>query len=230
MNNDIKNLQKSINYDFSKPELLLQALTHSSYANDNKLNFHFSNQRFEFLGDSLLGMMIALMIFEIKPELSEGKMSKLRADLVCEKSLAGLAVEINLGSYLLLSHGEDKNGGRERPSILADAFEAVIAAIYLDGGFESTKEFVSNTFSKHIQYHVQNDSDYKTLFQEYIQPQSGLKYIYQLVAEEGPNHDKLFTIELKINDDTVGTGTGKSKKIAQQQAAKEALEKLKGDK
>ena len=226
---DITELQDRLNYRFKNPELLKHALTHSSYANENKSNGFVSNQRLEFLGDSLLGMTVALLIFEVQPELSEGKMSKLRADLVCEKSLAGISAGLDLGSYLMLAFGELKSGGRERPSILADAFEAVIAAIYLDGGLEPTMRFVSDIFSPYIKHPEGQNSDYKTLFQEYIQLRQGLSFIYELTAEEGPNHDKLFTIELKINGETKGTGTGKSKKAAEQAAAKEALDKLKGD-
>jgi len=226
----IAQFQKTIKYRFKKKKLLMQALTHSSYANDTKMNSLASNQRLEFLGDSLLGMTVALLIYSRRPEMSEGKMSKLRADLVCEKSLAVLAGEIKLGSYLLLAHGEEKSGGRDRPSILADAFEAVIAAIYLDGGLKPTMQFVKKIFSSYIENPNGFDSDYKTLFQEYVQPKTGISYTYELVAEEGPNHNKLFTIDLKINGETKGTGTGRSKKTAEQAAAKEALEKLKGEK
>jgi len=222
-------LQKKLKYKFRKINLLKQALTHSSYANDIKNTGYISNQRLEFLGDSLLGMIVAFLIYENLPSLSEGKMSKLRADLVCEKSLAQIAVSFELGSYLMLAYGEDKNGGRTRPSILADAFEAVIAAIYLDGGLKPTLKFVSGIFLPKIVQPEKQDSDYKTLFQEFIQPKSDLSYKYELVAEEGPNHDKLFTIELKVNGITKGTGTGKSKKMAEQEAAKEALMDLKGD-
>jgi len=222
-------LQKKLKYRFKKVKLLEHALTHSSYANDIKNTGYVSNQRLEFLGDSLLGMTVAFLIYTNLPELSEGKMSKLRADLVCEKALATIAAEMNLGAHLLLAHGEDKNGGRERPSILADAFEAVIAAIYLDGGLKPTFKFVSRIFLPLIKKPDMQDSDYKTIFQEFIQPKNNLTYAYELTAEEGPNHNKLFTIELKINGETKGIGTGKSKKIAEQAAAKEALKELKGD-
>jgi len=223
-------LQKNLRYRFKKPKLLEQALTHSSYANDTRNKANLSNQRLEFLGDSLLGMTVALLIYQNMPSMSEGKMSKLRADLVCEKSLAQLAAGFDIGSYILLAYGEEKNGGRQRPSILADAFEAVIAAIYLDGGLKATLRFVTETFLPLIKQPSKHDSDYKTLFQEYVQHQSGLTYVYELVSEEGPNHNKLFTIELRVNGITKGTGTGKSKKIAEQAAAKEAYIELKGDK
>jgi len=222
-------LQKKLKYKFKKVKFLKQALTHSSYANDIKNSGYISNQRLEFLGDSLLGMTVAFLIYTNLPELSEGKMSKLRADLVCEKALASLAVQLDLGSHLLLAYGEEKSGGRQRPSILADAFEAVIAAIYIDGGLKPTLKFVKDTFLPKIKMPSQQDSDYKTLFQEFIQPKQDMSYKYELVAEEGPNHDKLFTIELKINGITMGTGKGKSKKMAEQEAAKEALKELKGD-
>ncbi|MCL2628131.1 MAG: ribonuclease III [Oscillospiraceae bacterium] len=227
--NNIKQLQEKLNYKFKKTKLLELALTHSSYANDNKMSTHVSNQRLEFLGDSVLGMIVAQLIYKNKPELTEGKMSKLRADLVCEKTLAGFARGFDLGSYLLLSFGESKNGGRERPSILADAFEAVIAAIYLDGGLKPAMKFVKGIFLPYIKNPIIHDSDYKTVFQEFIQPKTELSYTYETVAEEGPNHNKLFTVELRVNGETKGTGTGKSKKIAEQAAAKEALLNLKGD-
>jgi len=222
-------LQKKLKYKFKKVKFLKQALTHSSYANDIKNSGYISNQRLEFLGDSLLGMTVAFLIYTNLPELSEGKMSKLRADLVCEKELASIALSLDLGSHLLLAYGEEKSGGRQRPSILADAFEAVIAAIYLDGGLKPTFKFVKDTFLPKIKMPSRQDSDYKTLFQEFIQPKPDMSYKYELAAEEGPNHDKLFTIELKINGITMGTGKGKSKKMAEQEAAKAALRELKGD-
>jgi len=222
----ISDLQEKLNYRFSDLKLLQQALTHSSYANENKKNGVASNERFEFLGDSLLGMTVALLLYNTKPELTEGQMTKLRAELVCEKNLASLASEIDLGSYLLLGRGEDNGGGRFRPSILADAFEAVLAAIYLDGGIEPIGQLIFHLFKPHTAEAMKSNSDYKTSLQEMIQVKPGQTLLYKLVNEQGPDHNKFFTVEVNLNGETIGTGTGKSKKSAEQAAANEAIRKI----
>ena len=216
-------LQSKLSYDFKDPSLLQKSLTHSSYANENFKSGSSSNERLEFLGDSLLGMTIALLIYENKPDLSEGKMTKLRAELVCEKSLAAIAIELDLGTYLLLGRGEENGGGRSRPSILSDAFEAVLAAVYLDGGFEPIKLLISSLFKSRIIDPKQNSTDHKTILQELIQVKPDRSLVYDLIDESGPDHDKSFTVEVKLNNKIIGRGTGRSKKSAEQEAAKAAV-------
>jgi len=220
-------LEKKLNYSFKNPVLLQQSLTHSSYANENSKLGLTSNERLEFLGDSLLGMTVALLIYENKPELTEGQMTKLRAQLVCERSLASIAAELDLGTYLLLGRGEENGGGRSRPSILSDAFEAVLAAVYLDGGYQPTQELISAFFKENIKKPTLSYSDYKTQLQETVQIKSGQSLVYNKIDEQGPDHDKSFTVEVKLNGKTIGTGTGKSKKLAEQEAAKAAINELK---
>ena len=221
MKTDLKSFQQKIDYKFNNEELLLTALTHSSYANECGSAF---NERLEFLGDSVLGFISAEFFFSNRKSVPEGELTKLRAATVCEKSLFGFAKEIDLGSYIRLGKGEMNTGGRERPSILSDAFEAIIAAIYLDGGMEEAKKFVLR-FLKEAQSH-KNDSafkDYKTVLQEIIQrnPEERLEYV--LVGESGPAHDKIFEVEIHLNSNCIGKGSGHSKKLAEQAAAGEAL-------
>lgn len=221
MKTDLKSFQQKIDYNFKNAELLLTALTHSSYANECGGAF---NERLEFLGDSVLGFISAEFFFSDRKSVPEGELTKLRAATVCEKSLFGFAKEIDLGSYIRLGKGEMNTGGRERPSILSDAFEAVIAAIYLDGGMEEAKRFVLR-FLKEAQAH-RNESafkDYKTVLQEIIQrnPEERLEYV--LVGESGPAHDKIFEVEIHLNSNCIGRGSGHSKKLAEQAAAGEAL-------
>lgn len=218
---DITLFEKKINYTFKNKELLATALTHSSYANECGGAF---NERLEFLGDSVLGMITAEYFFRNHKTIPEGELTKLRAATVCEKSLFGFAKQIDLGSFILLGRGELNTGGRERPSILSDAFEAVIAAIYLDGGMECAKEFVLR-FVKDSEKHTGESAfkDYKTILQEIIQrnPEERLEYV--LVGERGPAHDKTFEVEIHLNSNIIGKGTGHSKKLAEQAAAGEAL-------
>ncbi|MBQ2964511.1 MAG: ribonuclease III [Clostridia bacterium] len=221
MKTDLKSFQQKIDYKFNNEELLLTALTHSSYANECGGAF---NERLEFLGDSVLGFISAEFFFSNRKSMPEGELTKLRAATVCEKSLFGFAKEIDLGSYIRLGKGETNTGGRERPSILSDAFEAVIAAIYLDGGMDEAKKFVLR-FLREAQSH-KNDSafkDYKTVLQEIIQrnPEERLEYV--LVGESGPAHDKIFEVEIHLNSNCIGRGSGHSKKLAEQAAAGEAL-------
>ena len=218
-------LQEKLGYRFKDAGLLQTALTHSSYANEHKSSGGVSNERLEFLGDSVLGMTVAAMIYLGKPNMPEGKMTRLRAELVCEKSLAELSSYFSLGECLLLGRGEEKGGGRARPSILADAAEAVLAAIYLDGGFEPVRSIVKKhlmTLTDHLQ---QENYDYKTELQELVQEKTGRTLSYHVTEESGPDHMKLFTVEVRLNGEKVGSGEGKSKKEAEQLAAKAALEK-----
>ncbi|MDR1630815.1 MAG: ribonuclease III [Oscillospiraceae bacterium] len=212
--------EKTIGYAFKKPGFLTQALTHSSYTNERP-DFK-SNERFEFLGDSVLGMITAEYFFKSRRSCPEGELTRLRATAVCEKSLSLFAKEIGLGRYLLLGKGEINTNGSERPSILADAFEALIAAIYLDGGMGAAKKFVL-PFIEGVAAEHDAFSDYKTILQEVIQQNPGEALEYMLISASGPDHDKSFEFEVRLNSNVIGHGKGSSKKRAEQQAAKEAL-------
>lgn len=223
--NKVEDLQKSLGYEFKNIRLLEEAVTHSSYANEqHNKNIHH-NERLEFLGDAVLSIVVSDYIFKNCPKLPEGQLTKLRAYLVCEKALFSFAKKINLGSYIKFSHGEKRNGGDKRPSILADAFEAVIAAIYLDGGLESATKFIYQFVLPEIEnYDDQSQTDYKTQLQELIQQNPNEHIEYEVVDELGPDHDKHFKVEVRIDNNVVGRGGGRSKKEAEQQAAREALE------
>ncbi len=218
----LSEFEKVIGYEFENKSLLETALTHSSYANEKQTGRE-CNERLEFLGDSVLGVITADYFYHNLAHLPEGEMTKKRAACVCEKSLHGFAKEINLGKYLLLGRGEDNTGGRQRASILADAFEAVIGAIYLDGGLENVRKFVLG-FIKEAAAKQLSIRDYKTELQEIIQKNPNEHLTYVLVGESGPDHDKRFEVEVRLNSNIVGCGMGKSKKLAEQQAAKQALE------
>ncbi|MBQ3128878.1 MAG: ribonuclease III [Clostridia bacterium] len=222
MKADIKELQEKLGYSFNDESLLIRALSHSSYVNENH-SAGDSNERLEFLGDSVLGFITAENFYNNYKKLPEGELTKLRAATVCEKSLAGFAQQIDLGSYLLLGKGENLTGGRNRPSIQADAFEAIIAAIYLDGGMDSARPFVLKYIDEAIRQH-QSFKDYKTMLQEVVQRNPGELVEYVLVGESGPDHDKRFAVEVHLNSNVIGKGIGKSKKRAEQEAAREALE------
>ena len=199
-------------------------MTHSSYANEAK-GKEESNERLEFLGDSVLGFVVADYLFKNYTEFPEGDLTKNRAALVCEKACCGFAKQIDLGNYLRLSHGEQNSGGRTRSSILADAFEAVIAAIYLDAGMEEARSFILRFVLPMLKTQKPKAfKDYKTALQEIIQqnPEEHLEYV--LTGESGPDHDKHFTVEVHLNSNVIGKGGGRSKKEAEQQAAREALE------
>ena len=216
-------LERKIGYTFRDQKLLTRALTHSSYANEGKRHGKH-NERLEFLGDSVLSIVVAKHLFLSYPNIPEGDLTKLRAGLVCEKALDVFADRIDLGKYLLLGKGEEMTGGRKRPSILADAFEALIAAIYLDGGMEEAERFVLSFIPKELDVKKANPlSDYKTALQEIIQQNREEKIEYLLVSEKGPDHAKVFTVEVLLNSNVIGTGEGRSKKQAEQNAAKEAL-------
>lgn len=228
MSNTIfEELQEKLEYSFNNPELLTEALTHSSYANENKKSSMLSNERLEFLGDSVLGMTVAAMIFNGNPDMSEGRMTRIRAELVCEKSLADIAARLDLGKYLQLGRGEEKGNGRSRPSILADAVEAVIAAIYLDGGFLPVEKLITKHFAARATTDEIENTDYKTALQEIVQEKAGQTLSYHITDESGPDHMKSFSVEVRLNERSIGRGTGKSKKVAEQIAAKSALERLK---
>ena len=216
-------LQKKLKYKFKNPELLKAALTHSSYANENRRSGAASNERLEFLGDSVLGMTVASIIFNGRPDMPEGQMTRLRAELVCEKSLAALAVSFGIGECLLLGHGEEKSGGRERPSILADSVEAILAAMYLDGGFKPVMRLISERLAPHASLAGFENTDYKTSLQEMIQEKAGRTLTYHITGESGPDHMKSYTVEVRLNGTSVGKGTGRSKKEAEQEAARAAL-------
>ena len=217
----MKELETKIGYEFKDKSLLTLALTHSSYANEKGLKS--DNERLEFLGDSVLGFITAEYLFSNLSDRQEGELTKLRANAVCEKSLAVFANEINLGEYVLLGKGEIMTGGRQRPSILSDAFESVIAAIYLDSGMDEAKRFVLR-FVSGTTTDASKATDYKTMLQEVIQKNPDEHLTYRLVAQSGPDHDKEFTVEVYLNSNCIGTGKGSSKKKAEQSAAKEALE------
>lgn len=217
-------LQAKIGYKFNNVELLSEALTHSSFANEQHKKLK-CNERLEFLGDAVLSIVVSDYIFSNCPQLPEGELTKLRASLVCEKSLFKFAKKIDLGKYLLLSHGERRNGGATRASILSDAFEAIIAAIYLDGGIEPARKHILNFVLPEIEQRNSNTfKDYKTSLQEIIQKNPGEKLEYILVSSSGPDHNKHFKVEVHLNSNVIGRGGGKSKKEAEQQAAREALE------
>ncbi|MBQ7903431.1 MAG: ribonuclease III [Oscillospiraceae bacterium] len=214
----MKQLEKNIGYHFKDKELLRTAVTHSSYANESRGNMAY-NERLEFLGDAVLQLITSEKLFRENPDMPEGRMSKQRAALVCEDALAGYSAEIHLGDFLLLGKGEEATGGRQRPSILADAFEAVTGAIFLDGGMDNAKKFVRHFLdAAHLSL-----KDYKTLLQEIIQKNPGERLSYVVTGESGPDHDKVFDVEVHLNSNIIGRGTGKSKKQAEQAAAKEAL-------
>lgn len=219
----MQKLEANLKYTFKNKNLLKNALTHSSYANEKKGEFQ-SNERLEFLGDSVLSIIVAEHLFNNYPQLPEGRLTKLRASLVCEQTLCRFSKELCLGDYLLLGKGEKANGGNNRPSILADAFEAVLAAIYLDGGMEAAKRHVLRFVSyelAHLEH--ENFKDFKTELQEIIQRNPEEKLSYVLIGEEGPDHDKSFTVEVHLNSNVIGKGVGHSKKNAEQMAAKQAL-------
>ena len=222
----IKDLEAAIDYRFKDISLLQNALTHSSYANERWHNSLMSNERLEFLGDSVLGMLVADHLYRSFPDRPEGELTRMRADMVCESALAAVAESLDLGDYLLLGKGEEQGGGRTRGSILADAVESVLAACYLDGGMEAAKAFVSRFILVNVPVAKLKNADYKTALQELVQQKKNQVITYKLVGESGPDHDKVFTVELSLNGEVVGTGTGSSKKRAEQDAARCAMEKL----
>ncbi len=221
-------LEEKIGYRFHNRELLLTALTHSSYANERHGECE-SYERLEFLGDSVLGLVTAEFLFTRRAQLPEGRMTRLRAELVCETSLHKTALALGLGSYMRLGKGEEHTGGRERPSILADMVEAIIAALFLDSGLDEARRFVlANILQDAELGESHRSADYKTQLQELVQRRSNQVISYELLEETGPDHDKTFTFEVLINGTVSGRGSGKTKKEAEQMAARAALENLQG--
>lgn len=220
----MERLETRLGYTFKNRSLLENALTHSSYANENRSPLG-SNERLEFLGDSILGMVTADYLYHEHPDLPEGDLTRTRAALVCEESLAEVAARLELGSYLKLGRGEANGGGRRRPSIQADAVEAVLAAVYLDGGLQEAakliRRFILEKETERSAYR-----DYKTALQELVQRESGQALTYRLTGESGPDHAKTFTMAVDLNGTPVGEGEGRSKKEAEQMAAKAAIQKL----
>ncbi|HBB72264.1 MAG TPA: ribonuclease III [Ruminococcus sp.] len=220
---NISKLEEAIGYTFKDKKLINQALSHSSYANEKKRPGG-SNERLEFLGDSVLSIVVSEYLYT-HLNVPEGDLTKMRASLVCEKSLHIFAQQIHLGDYLMLGKGEENTGGRERPSILADAFEAVIAAVYLDGGMEAARKHILRFMPSDIETRrTPVFRDFKTVLQEVVQMNPEEKVEYVLIGEEGPDHNKRFVVEVCLNDQVIGKGKGRSKKEAEQLAAKEALE------
>ncbi len=220
----MESLEAKLGYSFRDRSLLENALTHSSYANENHAAMG-SNERLEFLGDSVLGMVTADYLFRAHPDLPEGDLTRTRAALVCEESLAEVADRLELGDYLKLGRGEAAGGGRERPSIRADAVEAVLAAVYLDGGLEECAKIIRR-FILDKEREKGASRDYKTALQELVQRRSGQVLAYQLIGESGPDHAKRFAVEVTLNGESIGRGEGHSKKEAEQMAAKAAMERL----
>ena len=223
MNSNLSSLENNIGYVFENISILKQALTHSSYANENRKSGPF-NERLEFLGDAVLSLISADFLYRRFPSMPEGDLTKLRSGLVCTASLSEYARQISLGDFLLLGKGEDANGGRERNSNLENAFEAVIAAVYLDGGIECARKFVLRFLDVSVETRHINFKDYKTKLQEIVQESHEETLNYVVTNVSGPDHDKRYEIEVHLNSNVIGKGTGRSKKQAEQEAAKQALE------
>ena len=222
----IKDLETAIGYRFKNITLLQNALTHSSYANEHWHDSLKSNERLEFLGDSILGMVVAEHLYRNFPNRLEGDLTRMRADMVCESSLARIAQQVDLGKYLLLGNGEEQSGGRNRPSILADAVEAVLAACFLDGGMTAAQSLIQRFVLCNVPVKALQNLDYKTSLQELVQQKKDQHISYRLIGESGPDHDKEFTVEVSLNGEVVGKGIGSSKKRAEQDAARMAIQNL----
>ena len=223
----IKDREAAIGYKFQNITLLQNALAHSSYANERWHDSLKSNERLEFLGDSVLGMVVAEHLYRNFPDRPEGELTRMRADMVCETSLAAIAEQVGLGQHLLLGHGEEAGGGRSRASILADAVESVIAASFLDGGMDAARGFIQRFVLSRVPVQQLTNKDYKTALQELVQQKKNQTITYCLVGESGPDHDKTFLVEVSLNGQVAGRGCGTSKKRAEQDAARDALSKIK---
>ncbi len=226
----IKDLEAAIGYRFNNITLVQNALTHSSYANERWHDSLRSNERLEFLGDSILGMVVAEHLYRNFPNRPEGELTRMRADMVCEQSLANVAEKIGLGGHLLLGHGEERFGGRTRASILADAVESLIAATFLDGGMEAARQFIDQFILTDVPVKKLHNVDYKTALQELVQQKKDQTITYILTGESGPDHDKQFQVEVSLNGTVIGMGVGTSKKRAEQDAARVAIATLWPDK
>ena len=224
---DFESLQTSLNYIFNDINLLRQAMTHRSFVNEHSGSSFHHNERLEFLGDAVLNLSLSTILLSQYPDLPEGHLSKIRAGQVNEKSLASLSLQLDLGAYLLIGKGEERTGGREKPSLLADTFEAVLGAIYLDGGFNAALSFIDRLFRS--QFKAANNfstQDYKTLLQEYCQGRLKTVPEYRVFREEGPDHKKIFFVEVIIGGQVISSGKGRTKKEAQQKGAEKALVQL----
>ena len=222
---NLENVEKELKYTFKNKELLKTAFTHTSYAYERHVD---SNEKLEFLGDSILEFISSRYLYENYTNLQEGEMTKLRATVVCEKSLYKIAVRHKFGDFLFLGKSERQNGGNKRQAILADSVEAVIAAMYLDGGLEPVDKFILENLKDEIEqasHHV-GDKDYKTVLQEKLQEHGNVKITYKIIKETGPDHNKTFEAEVELNGKELAKGKGKSKKLAEMSAAKKALENL----
>ena len=219
-------LESNIGYTFNNKNLLEEALTHISYANENGVK---SNEKLEFLGDSILEFISSKYLYNKFPKLQEGELTKLRATVVCEDSLYEVAKKHNISQYIKVGHSESVNGGRNKPTILADSIEAIIAAIYFDGGLDQAEKFIINNLEEAIDIASKNvgQKDYKTVLQEELQKNGDINLEYRIIAESGPDHDKTFTAEVVLEGKSLAQGVGKSKKLAEMQAAKKALENIK---
>ena len=222
----IKDLEVALGYRFANITLLQNALTHSSYANEYWHDSLKSNERLEFLGDSILGMVVAEYLYRSFPGRPEGELTRMRADMVCEQALALIANQLNLGQFLLLGHGEEQSGGRNRASILADAVESVIAAAFLDGGMDAARKLIETFVLCNVPKTHLHNIDYKTTLQEQVQKKKDQTLSYALIGESGPDHDKRFMVAVSLNGEEIGCGEGSSKKRAEQDAARVALENL----
>ena len=220
----IKDLEMELGYQFRDITLLQNALTHSSYANEYWHDSLKSNERLEFLGDSILGMVVAEYLYRTFSDRPEGELTRMRADMVCEKALAAIASRVHLGQFLLLGRGEEQSGGRKRDSILADAVESVIAATFLDGGMDAARKLIEQFVLCNVPKNQLNNIDYKTTLQEQVQKKKDQILSYTLVGESGPDHDKRFVVAVSLNGEEIGRGKGSSKKRAEQDAARVALE------
>ena len=227
MSRSMKELEERIGYRFSDKHLMTQAMTLSSYANEHRLNKTECNERLEFLGDSVLEVVSSDCLYHKYPQKPEADLTKIRASIVCEPTLAYCAEVIKLGEYLLLGRGEEATGGRGRASIVSDAMEALIGAIYLDGGFANAKEFILRFIMNDLE-HKQLFFDSKTILQEIVQSQTEEALTYELLKEEGPDHNKIFETQVKIGDTIIGQGSGRTKKAAEQVAAYHGILKLRG--
>ena len=225
---DLAALQQVLGISFNDPSLLEQALVHSSYINENPGLAPTSNERLEFLGDAILGFVVAEKLYQDFPHFTEGEMTRLRAALVRQDTLAHMARAISLGDYLYLGRGEEASGGRHKPANLAGALEAVIAAIFLDQGSDTIRDFILRLFNAELQKVISHGAgvDYKSQLQELIQTKQYQTPVYHLVEAVGPDHDKRFTVEVRVGDTVLGRGSGKSKKRAETEAARSALEQL----
>lgn len=229
MNAEIRGFQEKTGYSFNNEQLLIRALTHTSYANEIGRSKNESNERLEFLGDAVLELIISEHIYKTHPDMSEGEMTKLRASVVCEENLSHHARLLHFGDYMLLGKGERATGGAERNSLLADAFEAVLGAVFLDGGIEQARQYALSSLAGDIAENGQTGGkkvDYKTDLQEIMQRSSKEQLIYSVLSETGPDHDKEFVSSVSHSGSVIGTGSGRTKKESEQNAAKMALEAL----